>query len=179
MNITVYCASQFGTNPHFAECAAELGAWIAEENHTLVYGGGQVGLMGVLADTALADGGYVIGVIPEFLATTEQVHPNTNEMIHVEDMSQRRNLMIEKGDAYIALPGGTGTLEEISEVLSHKRLGILKGPCIFYNVDGFYDSLQEMLQKMVDCDLYPKKAFEDICFAKNLLEIAAEICKNC
>ncbi|HPY99891.1 MAG TPA: TIGR00730 family Rossman fold protein [Clostridiales bacterium] len=179
MNITVYCGARDGADGKFAKEAAALGAWIGKNGHTLVYGGGQNGLMGVVADACLEQGGPVIGVIPDFLMEMEQMHLHTTEMIHVKTMSERRNIMIEKGDAFVALPGGVGTLEEISEIISHIHLGLIRGACLFYNQDHYYDPMKALLQNMADWGFYPEEDLKNILFAENLAEIEAELCKNC
>lgn len=151
MELTVYCGAKCGNEPVYREAAAALGAWMAERGYGLVYGGGRVGLMGILADAVLAGGGRVTGVIPHFLNTAEQAHTGITQMIEVDTMEQRKAEMAVRGDVYIALPGGPGTLEEISEVLSHRRLGLHQKPCIFYNVCGYYDAMAEMMDEMVRC----------------------------
>lgn len=178
MNITVYCGANPGTNPQFAEGATALGTWIAESGNTLVYGGGCNGLMGVVADACLDHGGKVIGVIPDFLVDMEQMHPGTTEMIRVKTMSERRNLMIERGDAFVALPGGVGTLEEISEIISHVHLHLIQGSCILYNQNHYYDPMKAMLENMAACGFYPQTDFQSICFAENIAQIEAELCKK-
>ncbi len=120
MNITVYLGSEYGVNPLYIEKAAELGRWIGSNGHSLVYGGGNVGLMGVLADNVLASGGKVIGVIPDFFIEIEQQHNGLTELEVVPSMSERKKRMVELGDFFIAFPGGIGTLEEISEIMTRK-----------------------------------------------------------
>lgn len=149
MNITVYCGANVGNSPSFAQAAKALGAWIVANGHTLVYGGGKVGLMGVVADEVLRHHGQAIGVIPTFLADRELGHPHITRLEIVDSMSARKNRMIELGDVYIALPGGPGTLEEIVEVISWARIDRHHKPCILLNIDGYYDELIHMFQKMV------------------------------
>ncbi len=150
MYIAVYCGSSKGNDPRFSEAAESLGRWICAAGCGMVYGGGNIGLMGIAADTVLAGGGRVIGVIPEFLIEAEKGHEGLHTLEVVESMSQRKNRMIELGDAYLAMPGGTGTLEEIAEVISLAKLGLHDKPCIFYDIDGFYDPIRDMLRVMVD-----------------------------
>lgn len=149
MKITVYCGANSGSNKIYYNKAVELGNWIAQYNHQLVYGGGKVGLMGILADTVMAKEGYVTGVIPTFLKDREIAHPGISELITVENMSQRKNLIISLADVFIALPGGPGTLEEITEVISWSRIGKNDKPCILLNVDGYFNSLRAMYERMV------------------------------
>ncbi len=150
MNITVYCGANFGKKDIYKRKSIELGKWIAGNNYSLVYGGGNVGLMGAVADAVLEGGGEVIGVIPEFLKQRELAHEKLSELIIVETMTERKNKMIELGDCYIALPGGTGTLEEIAEVVSWAKLGKNDNPCIFLNIDGYYDGLEKFFDNMVN-----------------------------
>ena len=144
MNITVYCGAHNGKDPEFTSRAAELGAWMARNGHRLVYGGGDVGTMGVIADAVLEGGGEVVGVTPDFFVRAEEIHSRLTELKLVSDMAERRRTMIDLGDAFIALPGGTGTLDEISEVFALTRLGLLGNhikPAMLYNINGFYDHL--------------------------------------
>ena len=149
-SLAVYCGSMRGEKPIYAEKAAELGQLLAQNNIKLVYGAGRVGLMGVIADATLAAGGYVIGVIPTLLMDREVEHNGIQELMIVENMPIRKTKMIDLSDGFIAMPGGYGTLEEISEVLSMTILGSRKFPVGFLNVDGFYDDMRRMLDKMTE-----------------------------
>lgn len=149
-SIAVYCGSMKGNNPKYAEKAAELGELMAKQNIRLVYGGGNVGLMGVIGSSVLEHGGHVIGVAPHFLGNREVLHHKLSEMHMVDTMFERRNLMIDLSDAFIAMPGGYGTLDEIGEVLMLTILGNRKFPCGFLNVAGYYDPMIEMLDKMMN-----------------------------
>ena len=149
MNVTVYCASSFGEDPAFSHGAIELGSWIAKEGHTLVYGGSQVGLMGLIADTVLASGGRAIGVMPRVLLDREPPHGGLTELYSVETMAERKSKMIELGDVFVALPGGPGTLEELSEIISFYKIGIMPGLMFILNIDGYYDSLVELFDRMI------------------------------
>lgn len=150
MNITVYCGSNPGKNPHFLQAAREVGRWIARSGHALVYGGSSIGLMGELARTVLAEGGQAQGVEPRFFMEAGVAQQGLTHLHVVEDMSARKAKMIELGDAYIALPGGVGTLEEISEILSRIRLGHAFEPCCFLNIDGYYDCIKKLLSNMLE-----------------------------
>ena len=144
MNITVYCGAHTGTDPEFSRRAEELGRWMAQNGHRLIYGAGHVGTMGIIARAVLENGGEVTGVTPGFFITAEEIYEGLTELQVVDDLPERRRLMIEQGDAFIALPGGTGTLDEITEVISLMRLGALGDrirPVMLYNINGFYDSL--------------------------------------
>ena len=149
MNIVVYLGARTGKNPLFREKARELGAWIAGQGHRLVYGGSAIGLMGELADAVLSAGGEVTGVEPRFFVDAVLQHQGVQELIVVETMQDRKQKMISLGDAFIAFPGGTGTLEEISEIISMTCLGLTDKPCIIYNINGYYDILADYLDQMV------------------------------
>ena len=149
MNIVVYLGARTGKNPLFREKARELGAWIAGQGYRLVYGGSAIGLMGELADAALSAGGEVTGVEPRFFVDAVLQHQGVQELIVVETMQDRKQKMISLGDAFIAFPGGTGTLEEISEIISMTCLGLTDKPCIIYNINGYYDILADYLDQMV------------------------------
>jgi uncharacterized protein (TIGR00730 family) len=149
MNIVVYLGARTGKNPLFREKARELGAWIAGQGHRLVYGGSAIGLMGELADAALSEGGEVTGVEPRFFVDAVLQHQGVQDLIVVETMQERKQKMISLGDAFIAFPGGTGTLEELSEIISMTCLGLTDKPCIIYNINGYYNILADYLDQMV------------------------------
>lgn len=142
--ICVFCGSSAGNRPEYARAAAQVGAMLAERGIGLVYGGGRVGLMGVVADTVMAAGGEVIGVIPEALLRREVGHEGLSELQVVGSMHERKARMADLSDGFIALPGGYGTLEEFFEVLTWSQLGIHPKPCGLLNVHGFYDPLLAM-----------------------------------
>jgi uncharacterized protein (TIGR00730 family) len=142
-SVAVYCGSRMGDSPAFAAAARSLGRLIAEAGSTLVYGGGRVGLMGTVADAAIAAGGRVVGVIPKALMDREVGHTGLAEQHVVQTMHERKMLMAERADAFIALPGGIGTLEELYEMWSWQQLGYHDKPVALLNVDGYYDALLE------------------------------------
>jgi uncharacterized protein (TIGR00730 family) len=144
----VYCGSSKGNDPTFEHAARELGEWIAREGHGLVYGGSAIGLMGVVAGAALEGGAYATGVEPRFFLDSPIAQHDLPELIAVDTMAERKAIMIELGDAFIALPGGLGTLEEMSEIMSRIRLRLTSAPCIFLNINGFYDDLKAFLDKL-------------------------------
>ncbi|GAB2501931.1 TIGR00730 family Rossman fold protein [Pseudoxanthomonas sangjuensis] len=148
-SICVYCGSNAGSRPAYAERAEALGERIAKEGLTLVYGGGNVGLMGTVADAALAAGGEVIGVIPEQLVNWEVAHKGVTRLEVVANMHERKKRMFDISDAFVALPGGFGTLDEMFEMLTWRQLGIGNKPCAFLDVDDFYDPLLAMIDRMV------------------------------
>lgn len=143
--LCVFCGSASGSRPAYKEVASQLGRLLAERKIRLVYGGGKVGMMGAVADAALAAGGEVIGVIPGALVDRELAHHGVNELIVVESMHQRKAKMAELSDAFLALPGGFGTLEELFEVVTWAQLGFHSKPCGLLNVEGFFDALLAML----------------------------------
>ena len=149
MNIVVYLGARTGKNPLFREKARELGAWIAGQGHRLIYGGSAIGLMGELADAVLSAGGEVTGVEPRFFVDAVLQHKGVQDLVVVETMQERKQKMISLGDAFIAFPGGTGTLEEISEIISMTCLGLTDKPCIIYNINGYYNILADYLNQMV------------------------------
>ena len=171
MNITVYLGANEGRDPDLKKAARELGTWIGGHNNTLIYGGSKCGLMGELAESTLLAGGRVIGVEPQFFIDMGFEYDAVSELIVTQNMSERKAKMIELGDAFIAFPGGTGTLEEISEVMSMVTLGQLKAPCIIYNLNGYYDDLQILLQRMIQTDLSTVERQEGIRFVRTLGEI--------
>lgn len=171
MNITVYLGANEGNDPFLKETVRELGAWIGTNGNTLIYGGSKSGLMGELAESVLQAGGKVIGVEPQFFIDAGFVYDEITELITTKDMSERKAKMIELGEAFIAFPGGTGTLEEITEVMSKVSLKHLDAPCILYNLNGYYDSLKQLLEHMIEMDLSSAEKQEGIYFAEDLEEI--------
>jgi len=146
--VCVYCGSGPGTNPRFVEAAIALGKIFAENNIRLVYGGGSVGLMGAIAKSVLDHGGTVTGIIPDFLRARENALTRVQEMIVTPDMHERKRLMFERSDAFVALPGGVGTLEELVEMLTWQQLGRHAKPILLANVDGFWEPLMSLLAHM-------------------------------
>jgi len=147
--ICVFCGSTAGARSEYAEAARALATVLAERKLGIVYGGGNVGLMGVLADAALARGGEVIGVIPQKLVDKEVAHRGVTELLVVETMHERKALMNDLSDAFLALPGGFGTLDEFFEVLTWSQLGFHGKPCALLNVAGYYDGMLAMLDHAV------------------------------
>ena len=148
-SVCVYCGASPGHDPLYAEAARALGREMAQQTLALVYGGGHVGLMGIIADTVLEAGGEVTGVIPKALMDTEVGHQRISQLLVVKDMHERKALMAEHADAFIALPGGLGTLEELFETLTWAQLGFHEKPIGLLNVDGFYDGLVDFLAHQV------------------------------
>jgi uncharacterized protein (TIGR00730 family) len=146
--VCVYCGSGPGTNPNFVKAAVTLGKTLARNKVGLVYGGGSVGLMGAIATSVLDNGGTVTGIIPDFLTSREHALARVQEMIVTHDMHERKRLMFERSDAFIALPGGVGTLEELVEQLTWQQLGRHSKPILLANVDGFWEPLLALLAHM-------------------------------
>lgn len=147
-NICVYCGSGVGSKPVYAEAAQMLGRSLAEAGIGLVYGGGSLGLMGEVARATLKAGGRVTGIIPAFLSEREQMLRDVDELVVTEDMHQRKMLMFQKSDAFVALPGGIGTLEELVEQLTWSQLGQHEKPVIIANIDGFWTPFLRLLEHM-------------------------------
>ena len=171
MNITVYLGANEGNDPCLRKAVDELGTWIVNSGNALVYGGSKGGLMGALADSVLKAGGDVTGVEPNFFIENEFQHDGLTKLIVTKDMSERKNKMIELGEAFIAFPGGTGTLEEIAEVMSKVSLKHLDAPCILYNLNGYYDDLKALLNHMIEKGLSSKERQEGIYFVEDLDDI--------
>ena len=171
MNITVYLGAFEGNDKMIADAVKELGAWIGEGGNTLIYGGSKSGLMGLIADSVLNAGGEVIGVEPKFFVDEEIQHDGLTQLIVTNDMTERKNKMIELGDVFIAFPGGTGTLEEIAEVMSKVSLKQMDTPCIIYNLNGYYDGLKMLLSHMIEMGLSTRERQQGIYCVENLQQI--------
>jgi len=148
--VCVYCASSRTAHSEYRETAFRLGAVLAEQGLEIVYGGGARGSMGALADGALSKGGRVIGVLPKFMADLEWGHPGLTELQLVEDIRVRKHMMLTRSQAAIALPGGCGTLEELLEAITLKRLGLYLNPILLVNTRGFFDPLLELLSRAIE-----------------------------
>lgn len=148
--VCVYCGSGHGVNPAYEAAAAELGRSLAAEGIELVYGGGSIGLMGTLAHSVLTAGGRVTGVIPQFLKDREVMLADVTELVTTRDMHERKRIMFERADAFVALPGGIGTLEEVVEMMTWSQLGQHEKPILLANIEGFWDPLTVLLDHMRD-----------------------------
>lgn len=171
MNITVYLGASSGNDLTLEASVRALGHLIGESGSALVYGGSKNGLMGALAESVLRAGGEVTGVEPQLFIDKGYEYDEITTLIVTRDMTERKTKMIELGDAFIAFPGGTGTLEEIAEVMSKVSLGQLDAPCILYDLNGYYDSLKALLAKMIEKGLSTPQRQQGIRFAANLEEI--------
>ena len=171
MNITVYLGAFQGNDPLLGDAVRELGTRIGESGKSLVYGGSKSGLMGEIAKSVLSAGGKVTGVEPEFFIEKNLQYEALTNIIITKDIPQRKKKMIELGDAFIAFPGGTGTLEEITEVMSMVSLKRINAPCILYNLNGYYNGLKTLLNHMIEMGLSTKNRQQGIYFAENLSQI--------
>lgn len=170
-NICVFCGSSHGTKQIYRETAKTLGLLMAQRQKNLVYGGGNVGLMGTMADEVMERGGEVIGVIPEFLLQKEVGHNGLTELVVVKSMHERKQKMAELADAFIALPGGMGTLEELAEISTWIQLGLIKKPIALLNIEGFYDHLFAQFDHMVEQGFVKSENRKVLLNVKNVNEI--------
>ncbi len=171
MKITVYLGANEGNDPALKTAVRELGTWIGESGNSLVYGGSKSGLMGELAESVLAAGGTVTGVEPQRFVDEGFLYDAITELIVTPDITERKTKMIELGDAFIAFPGGTGTLDEIAEIMSKVALQDLDAPCILYNLNGYYHGLRILLDHMITMGLSSEEKLQGIYFASDLSEI--------
>lgn len=173
MNIAVYCGSGTGNNPDYITAARELGAWIGRNGHTLVYGGSNDGLMGITAEAVRSFGAEVYGVVPKDVQfIKDRPQPHATKMFVEEDMAGRKTRMLELADAYIALPGGMGTLDEITEAMNLVKLKVYDKKCIMINTNGFYDPFKEMIDRMIEAEFMWDSIVKNMLFSENLEEIA-------
>lgn len=177
MNICVYCGSSPGKQPGILDQARTFGTRIAELNHTLIYGGSSLGVMGTVADAVMNHNGEVIGVIPENLFNREVAHQGITELITVRDMHERKYRMADLADAFVALPGGFGTMEELFEIITWNQIGILQKPVTLLNTGGFYDLLIQMIDKAVDTG-FIKPANREIIRVAETVDECLELCKS-
>ena len=161
MKVAVFCGSSCGESTQFINETKKLGTFLAKNNIDVVYGGGKVGLMGAIADSVIESGGKVYGVIPEHLKEKEIAHTDLTELSVVSNMHERKAKMAEMADAFVALPGGTGTLEEIFEAWTWAQLGHHSKPCAFYNINRYYEPLKEMIFRMTK-DGFLKPQYQDM-----------------
>ncbi len=152
-SICVFCASSVGKDPRYAQAARQLGELLAAQKIRLVYGGSQRGLMGEVANAVLQNGGEVIGVIPNFLATKEIAHTHLTELVQVNTMHERKSRMEELSEGFIAMPGGFGTMDELCEILTWAQLGLHRKPIGIWNIHGYYDALITLFNRMNEEEL--------------------------
>lgn len=173
MNIAVYCASSPSANPAHNAAARTLGTWIGERGHTLIYGGCNTGLMGAVADAALDAGADVVGVLPDIPSIEKRKHPNLTEYRFVESLAKRKEAMIEMADAYVALPGGLGTIDEISDILALIRLHMVSHGCVFVDIEGFYQPIAALLKSIEDAGYMDAEDAEQILISDDFAKIEA------
>lgn len=169
--VAVYCGASEGNEDIYKNSAVQLGEYLAKHNLELVYGGGGVGLMGLLANTVLDNGGVVHGIMPKELMERGASLDRLEDLEVVDNMSTRKKLMLERADGCIALPGGPGTLEEIVEAFSWARLGDNINPCVFYNVSGYYDPMKSMFDSMVNKEFLTSYDRDKLLFSDSLENI--------
>ncbi len=177
-NIVVYCGSHFGNNPAYASFAGQLGEALGKGGFHMIYGGGTVGLMGICADAAMAAGGKVTGIIPEVFIAKEQAHRGITELIEVENMTIRKQKMMEMGDAFIVLPGGFGTLEELADTANHYHIygdPIHQPPILIVNLEGIYDGLEAQMQAWDEAGFIEPSEWGNIHFCHSLDEVMGVI----
>ena len=162
MKVCVFCSSSDAVSPEYFEAATRLGSLLGSGGHALVFGGGQVGLMGAVARAAKSAGSSVIGVLPLFMNRPGVPFLECDELIYAKDMRERKARMMEMAEAFIALPGGFGTLEELSEVITQKQFGFIRGPLVLVNTFGFYDPLASFFEGFYE-RLFAKPAFRSVC----------------
>jgi len=170
-SICVFCGSRFGGDPSLRRSAAELGELIARQGMTLIYGGGGVGLLGLLAKAALKGGGEAVGVIPRFLLRREAGHPALTETVVVETMHERKLQMFERAEAFVVLPGGLGTLEEFFEVLSWRTLGLHAKPIVIIDRDGYWQPLADLLNSVVINGFADRAHLDHVAFITDLKDL--------
>ncbi len=169
--ISVFCGSSAGNDSVFTVAASALGKLLAEKQYSLVYGGASVGLMGIIADAVLMNGGEAIGVIPNDLKRKEIAHPKLTQLIEVSSMHERKQVMSDLSDAVIALPGGFGTLDELFEMLTWSQLGYHQQPIAVLNIDGFYDHLQAHIVHMVEKGFLKSVFHEQLIFECEVMDV--------
>lgn len=162
MNICVFCGSSSGNDEKYSDAAKKLARSIAGSNSSLVYGGANIGLMGILADEVLAHGGKVIGIIPDFLMKKEVGHMGITQLEIVDSMHERKRRMAELSNVFIAMPGGWGTLDELAEILTWKQLGLIQEPVGLLNTNSFFDPLLRQMRAMTDEGFLGKQSLEEI-----------------
>ncbi|HEX2854701.1 MAG TPA: TIGR00730 family Rossman fold protein [Opitutaceae bacterium] len=173
--LCVYCSSSDRLDPRYYAAATEFGREMVTQGWDLVYGGGKTGLMGAVARSVKANGGRVVGVIPEFMKIRELAFDEADELVTVITMRERKLLMETRADAFVTLPGGFGTLEEIMEILTLRQLNVVKKPCVFFNQDGFYDDLIRLFEKMLAEKFFKPSNMDVFRVARTVPEIFTQI----
>lgn len=175
MHIAVYLGARYGNRPIYAAFVKELGQWIAQNGHTLVYGGSDVGLMSELASAAKDNGGKIIGVSVNIEEILKGMRKDLDEEYVAQDLHERKKLMMEHADAFVVFPGALGTLDEATDILEALKLKLMEKPCLIYNIDGFYDPLQALLNNMVDSGFLAEEELHYIKFVSNIGELSTTL----
>ena len=173
--ICVFCGSHFGNNPNFETAASEFGTRIAEEGRELIYGGSNCGYMGTVSTAAIKAGGRVVGVIPSFFTDAVITSQPVDELIMVDTMGERKRIMSERCDAFVALPGGVGTLDEITEMLTANQLGFDIKPMALLNVDGYFDCLIAQMDRLLKDGLVNRTTYDSLLAADNVTDLLRKI----
>ena len=174
-SICVFCGSSTGYHPIYQKAAKDLGKHLAKENIRLIYGGGSVGLMGILADSAMAHGGEVVGIIPRFLYEKEVGHDGVSELVIVESMHERKQKMAEMAQGFVAMPGGIGTMEELFEIFTWSQLALIRKPVALLNINNFYDDILHLLNKMVKEGFLKEINVASLITTQNIHELTAKM----
>jgi uncharacterized protein (TIGR00730 family) len=174
-SLCVFCGSRFGADPTYRGIATLLGRTLAEKNVTLVYGGGGVGLMGLTANAALAAGGRVVGIIPEFLFKREAGHPDLSDLVVVKSMHERKLEMFERSEGFVVLPGGLGTLEEFFEVLSWRTLGLHDKPIVIIDHGGYWQPLHDLLNRVIEGEFADRRYLDHVAFVTRVEDVLPAI----
>ncbi len=174
-SVCVFCGSSMGVHPIYKKSAYNLGKQIAKENLSLVYGGGSVGLMGVLADAVMEHGGEVTGIIPRFLYEEEVGHDGLTELIIVDSMHERKQKMAELAQGFIAMPGGIGTMEELFEIFTWSQLALIKKPVALFNVNNFFDDITHFFNKLVREGFIKEVTINMLIISNNIPELLAKM----
>lgn len=173
--LCVYCASSDRLDPKYYSAAEELGREMVARGWGLVYGGGKTGMMGSIARAVKGSGGKVVGVIPEFMKARELAYDEADELVTVVTMRERKLLMETRADAFVCLPGGFGTLEEIMEILTLRQLDVVRKPCVFFNQDGFYEPLLQLFERMLRERFFKPSNMGLFCVANQIAEVFSKI----
>lgn len=177
-SLCVYCGSRPGADPAFAEAATQVGQWIGLHGGQLVYGGGHNGLMGILADACLAAGGRVVGVIPQTMVEREWAHTGCHELIVVGTMHERKRIMLERADAFIALPGGIGTFEEFFETWTWRHLGFHNKPVGLLNTSGYYDDLLKFFKHSIGEQFFGSPQMEMVSVGSDVQSVLKDLIES-
>jgi len=175
MNVCIFCGSASGIRKDYADAAIEMGGLICDSGSSLVYGGGNIGLMGILADEVLRHGGHVIGIIPDFLLQREVAHKGISQLEVVNSMHERKRRMADLADAFVAMPGGWGTLDELAEILTWKQLGLIHASVGLLNTNGYFNPLIEQMELMVKEGFLQAINLEDLKISENPRQLLIQL----